>query len=277
LDKTTYRDALEALSFNSIMDPTPEDVARVTPHLDATDIATIFAAADNENESCSFASPALLVDGTFQCLYLSSWYKRDGRMTRNFSHFRAVRIKRQFPDQAKDYLFTDKALAYAEEHWGNTLVSDASKGYQEIWIRDMRQETTLGDPLPVLKLCFTTDWPIHLLLKNGSRPLPDVIESSIVHLTGFAVEGSELADTRRSSPWDHCARCGGRIGHQDCDSCGLQRKKPFEYRYDHNWLGWLGPKMIACAKERGHVFEIDPMKIHETHYRNWMKSNGLEE
>ncbi|MDB4979224.1 MAG: hypothetical protein JWM56_1410 [Candidatus Peribacteria bacterium] len=274
MNRETYRNGLIGLlQRHRLENPTPLDVASLCPHLDTTDIEQIFARA-NAEKSSYFAAPPLLVNHGYQILSVTGPLEYDGKKSPQYLNWSYTgRTLESYADGKKhgdvfsDYAFADKAIAYAQQHWGDKLILDDWDSYITTYLDDPRDKTKDGYPRTKLALFFVTKRPWNDLINDHHAPQSEVIDESILQMACSVLEGHELKGGRGGYTESNCANCGGGLALTGCTYCNLVFKDD-HYRCGGNTP--LMPKLAQYATANGHVFGIDPSNAREAERLRWV-------
>jgi hypothetical protein len=263
---STYRECLQAVRGKGVINPTPDVVAEICPHLTKEDIADIFMEV-NAGNICDFAAPPVLIDHSYHVLRLSPPYMR-GKVNRplRLSFVFAQRTAESYADGipkgdiAGTRKFYEKAIAYAQTNWGDHLILDTWKSYIEVNMLNPQDEDDYGNPRLNYKLFFTTKEDWNTIMNDSSSPRSEVINKSILQITHNQLEANEIKGGRGGYTNYNCTRCSGGLELESCSCC--------EEKFNNNGFrcGWRTPlpkKLRDYAIDQGFQFDMDPDKALE--------------
>lgn len=275
MHRDEYLALLTQLARSTIWSPSFAQVKAFCPHLNADEIAEIFKTVEG-GESFYFAAPPVRVNNAHQILSLSPPFigsdKKDYAVhlswvytNRTPASYADGRLK---GDIDTTYRFADKAIAYAQEHWGGDLILDSwnRAGFNQFLLQDPKDQTKRGDPKTkmVVYVCLNRDW--NEIINDPDAPESVVIDNHIVELTTSGIIGDELKGGRGGFTEFNCSRCGDGLSCSGCSSCGLV------FKDDHFRCGWDTPlprKIVEFAQRNGLVFTTDPSIAQKREADRW--------
>lgn len=260
-------------------------MAALCPHLTPEEAVAAFSAG--EDASAHVACPPLRVRGAFQIIrYIKP---RDGEPGR-VAMIRAGRTpasyataEGQHGDVFTRYPHMERAIAYAEQEWGDHLILDTWAAYVESHLQDPTQlrpregtRQEFAGVNPGERTGFpTTKGTLHLalardvndIINDHSEPGSVQYDAATVEATVDGFIGAELKGGRGGYTLFHCTVCESPLGLTECKGCG--------HAYgDDGWrsgsLEPLGPKLIAVVKASGlTAFPKDPAVAQATELAQW--------
>ncbi len=268
MHKNIYQNILAFFSTASKLAATPEIVGQLCPHLSKAEVKAIIAKAEREKCSYYFAMPPLLIDNVVgvACIEPAS---KDG------SEPQVASISFVFAQKVtpKSVRYSKRALNFARRYWGDSLVTDKSKSYVTICVKDPTKLDDNGSATTTTCVHFTTARNWQDLLADHSAPQSQLINNSILHITSVAALAMELGNEGGCYGNDCCcAHCGGGLFLTVCTACNHN----FE---DDGWsCGWNTPlpeKIVSYLVQHGHQFAIDPAVARHFEAAKWSQSQSI--
>ena len=293
MNRKEYRSLIGQLP---IKNPTPQDMARLCPHLTAEEAVQAFT-----TDSGYVACPPLRVRHGFQILSyhgerveeIKVWRVIDGKETQivtgtknhparlNWSY--AGRTSKSYADgrlpygcSLSPYRHMGEAMKFAEEHWGDELTLDDWVSVVEFCIQDPTD--LVNNPYcadyprtkTVLQLTLTRD--LNAVTNDQSKPQSELFDDAISQMTLDNVVLYELIGGRGGFTEFNCANCGAGLGLSGCYGCGHR------FRDDKMRSGWNTPlsrKMVEFLRENGHEFKVDPEIAWTKERQGWERIRRL--
>lgn len=248
-EKIQYRASLDRLP---IVDPTPEDMATVCPHLSPEQAVAAFTSTER---SSYLACPPLRVKQSFQIVsYRHAFNVSDGKHYPN-------ELQWSYASRCgctTEYRFAKEAVDFANVHWGADLIEDTWKAVVDFHVQDPTDLTTgVYSDYPRTKAVLYTALNRELgdIINDHSRPESELFDIAIAQMTTDLKVWHELKGNRGGYTEFNCYHCGAGLGLSSCTGCGHR------FRDDHYRCGWQTPlsrKMVAFLRECGHEFAISP-------------------
>lgn len=266
MDRATYRSLLQQLP---IKNPTPDDMARLCPHLTPDQAVAAFT-TNNGYVAC----PPLRIRNAFQILSLSKGWTEEIKTRKGGSQ--VVTGTKQHPpminwsytgrtpasyadgrangDMFLEYTHMREAMRFAEDNWGTDLILDDWVSVVNFYIEDPT-DLLNGRPRWKATLHVTLNRDLNELINDHSKPESDLFDDAISQMTLDRFVGQEQKGGRGEFTERNCGHCGAGLSLSSCTGC----HHPFS---DDGWRsGWSTPlsrKMVAFLRENGHTFAIDP-------------------
>lgn len=161
-------------------------------------------------------------------------------------------------DAFGEYRFMAEAMAYAEEHWPESLRLDDWVNFQEVYLDDPTDQDVHGNPetKAVVYVCLNRDWDE--IRGDRTKTAVQVWDDAISFATLDSLEGSELQGGRGGGTEFVCAHCGGGLGLSICYEC---KNRFHDDQYRKGTCISLPPKLIKLLRESGHEFALDPERL----------------
>lgn len=293
MKQTEYRSILGRLP---IKNPTPADMAMLCPHLTAEEAVQAFTTG-----SGYVAVPSLRIRHGFQIVShqrewveeIRGWGVVNGQDTRivigsknhpaqlNWSC--AGRTLASYADGMSHgdvfapYTHADRAMKFAEDHWGDELILDDWVCVVEIFVQDPtdlvtdRYHTDYPRTKAVLYIALSRD--LGKIMNDHSKPESDLFDEAIAQMTLDRFVWHEIKGGRGGYTEFNCAHCGAGLELSGCSGCGHR------FRDDQYRCGWHTPlsrKMVAFLHDHGHLFKVDP-EIARTKEREGWEARAREE
>ena len=280
-----YRSILGQLPIKC---PTAKNMATLCPHLTTEEAVKAFTSGTGY-----VACPPLRIRHGFQIVsYSKEWVEKvTVRATHtqvitgtknhpallNYSYAGRTRAsyedRKSHGDVFASYKHIKKALAFAENNWGEELILDDWIDVVEFYIQDPthlvndRYHHDSPRTKAILRASLSRDWnEIH---NDGSKPKSQLIDEAISQMTLDSVVWHELRGGRGGFTEFNCAHCGAGLGLTACSGCGHR------FRDDQIRCGWptpLSPKMVKFLRESGHVFKVDPEISWKNEQEQWVRT-----
>lgn len=276
MKRQEYRSILGQLP---IKNPTPDDVARICPHLTGGEASAVLAG------NGFIAIPPLRVRKGYQTVaYYPEWveqvfefdknerYKKTLIGTKNhpacldWSGARRTResyMDSQFHgDYSKwNYRYMEKAMKFAEDNWGQELVYDSWKSSGCFYIQDptdLVNDCYYKNHPRTKAVLYITFWREFDEIRNDeSESQNELFDQAIMEMTLDRMIYDELKGGRGGFISYNCAHCGGGL---DLTFCTFCRNTFSDNHFRCGWRTPLSRKMVNFLLENGHKFGIDPEK-----------------
>ncbi len=246
MDFARYRKRLSTLP---LLHPRPEDMAALCPHLSPDEAVAAF------KSGARVGRPPLKATGAFPTLKFYPGWVDDAEgvvyppcIDHSVGHF-------ENPCAAR-------ALAFAQEHWGDRLMTHSSSMERLAEFRILEpvgsnlQEPALEHPrlLFTLGVSLVEDW---VNLSSRCDLTPEMVDRAILEMTVDPLEWEELLGGAGSFVQLNCARCGHYLSDEGCLGCKQYFALP---RVPSGGTLPLSPKMVAYVQSnKGHTFPQDPL------------------
>lgn len=219
LDGTRYRylSQLTQLYGAAQSATSVNEVKKYCPHLNNVQIQSLMRQASRDLK-VSFSAPAVRVEESYHTLQLSSVqeFVQGRRRMRESWCLKYLNFQEK---ASSDDLFSEEAMAFSKENWGDSLYLDDWKEFQEIRIVNPR----------TLELKKT----IYCVL---DRPWKDVVNNSVgkkdqcwgkaIKLFTFnPLEGKELRGKRGVFIEEQCSGCWNGLSQTACKTCKVTFNK----------------------------------------------------
>lgn len=250
--------ALEVCQY--VEDPTLGQMLAVCPHLTQEQLEQSFMV-----EGAAVAVPSIKVKGSFWTAnYFRSVSNREPSIFSVSLHCRTLSSYGSGQRKLRHYpfpvLYQAEAMAYAEEHWPESLVLDNWEGFVQVDILD--PSTVISTRLE--GLTFYRPYVIYVGLKEkwstlwrSGRVGAGAWDNAIAITTLNCIEGQEIKGYRGVHHQVNCAHCGGGLGLGVCHGCGVNLP------LDRSKVGYYGDAPLPMAlrqllEEHGHHFQRFP-------------------
>lgn len=238
-----------------IVNPTHSDMARLCPHLTREEAIAAFTSGTGY-----VALPPVRVKNAFQIVSYHAGYTNDRgekyppRLSWSYS---------SRTDGSHPYKHMQKAVTYAANHWGDTLVQDSWSYVMDIVLQDPTRlvrgpfSANADQPKRVRTICLAMSRRLDSIWNQSNPPMPDsqLIDQAIIELTTDPLVARELEGGRGGGTQFNCAHCGGGLSLSGCTVC-LHRFRDDQFR-----CGWRTPlpqTVIDLLRSQGHTFGQDP-------------------
>ena len=281
-----YRSILGQLPIKS---PTPQDMAKLCPHLTIEEAVKAFT-----TNSGYVACPPLRIRHGFQIVsYQKEWVEEirvsrvkdgteDASVTGTKNHparldwSYASRTPKSYADGKSHgdgfscYKHKNKAMKFAEDNWGEELILDDWNSVVEFYVQDPtdlvndKYHKDYPRTKAVLRVTLTRD--LNEVINDHSKPESELFDEVISQITLDHIIWHEIKGAHSASTDFNCANCGAGLGLSLCSGCGHR------FRDDHFRCGWNTPlsrKMVAFLRENGHEFKVDPEIAWKKERENW--------
>jgi len=267
--RDAYRNALYDLLFGE--EGTLSMLASVAPHLCEEEVRSILERV-GKGEDVWVAAPPLRVNWSYIALCASS--EKPGQFTPRPipSHLMlvdSVRQQRSYADGVPkgdphvSSLFEGRAIAYAQQHWGDQLILDTWSSHVSVDFMDCCDVDEHGYPKEVDLAFFVTAADLASLAREGS---PQHLNDSIVEVTTCLLAGLHELDggprlyDRSSGSGYHfrcyaCSRCGSVLEPEGCPGCRVRFTRKDLALFANQPLRSLPQKVIECLLAKGHNFQ----------------------
>jgi len=275
MESKEYRSLLGQLPIKS---PTPQDMAKMCPHLTEKEAVEAFT-----TDSGYVACPPLHVRHGFQIVSyhrelveeIKVWGVVNGKRTQTITGTKnhpsrldwsyASRTPESYADGNSHgdvftpYKHMNKAMKFAEENWGDELILDDWMDIVEFYIQDptdlINNRYHKDQPRTKAVLHVSLNRSFNEIINDCSKPVSELIDNAILQMTLDRVVWHELKGGRGAFTEFNCAHCGAGLSLSSCTGCG------HKFEDNHFRSGWCTPlsrKMVAFLREKGHEFEVDP-------------------
>jgi hypothetical protein len=280
MENKEYRSILERLPIEG---PTPQDMAKLCPHLTADEAVKAFT-----TDSGHVACPSLRIRHGFQIVsYHKEWVEEikvprvkngteDASVTGTKNHparldwSYAGRTRESYADdKSHGETFSpcrhmDEAMRFAESNWGGGLILDNWTSVVEFYVQDPTE--LVGCPQTKAMLYVTLGRDLNKINNDLSKPGSELLDEAVLQMTNDHVIWAELEGGRGVFTEANCANCGAGLGRSGCFSCG--------HRFRDDGIRGasctpLSRKMVAFLREIGHEFKVDPEIAWKKERDNW--------
>lgn len=257
LDRGSRRDSFEGWDVDQHVPLTREVLAGLCPHLPEHQLDELLQR--KPGSVVTIAAPPLLVGDCFHRISIiwseKPWLSLD----------RAQFLKSSGAKYApRPVPFQDEAVAYARQHWSNSLIKRSWVDVVEIHLQDpgklVIRNNHMGNqynrPKTMLRLGIALCREQSAISNDNSAPRCDLYDRAIVHISNTQAENLELRPERFISAWLNCYRCGQILDLNSCRTCKLR----FDDDKEACCCGTqLTPKMLEYVRSLGHeLVQGDP-------------------
>ncbi len=230
----------------------PDQIAHLCPHLEA-EVAT-----QALNTKGMLALPPCAINHGHHVLWREqSWQQEDdvwivnpaGTLERKVvkATTHPAQLKLGFPSRlatsAPTYPHATEAVKFAEQNWGQRLVTDT---WQEVLYLVILNPN--GHTAEIVYLALNDRWDSLTKVK----PVSQALDAAIVKITCDPIIGAEFRGARTSRVAYACGRCGAGLTSNVCPICYTH------YEVRGTFPATLPPKVVAALAALGHAFSVDP-------------------
>lgn len=239
---TEYFDAIRTLEHKTIMNPSPDYVQDLTPHL--SDEQRKALTTIEEGDKVYFALPPVLVRDGFNIACYEA--HEDGRIVLRYAAYMKGKTY-----GSEDIPYSAEAMNFAKYQWNERMISDTWKSFETIYVQDPR-DLTDGYPTTKFIVGFTTNRDSGEIIKDLSATQSDLLNRALGEISvDNPLEREELRGGRCIRNRYNCARCGGELLRNRCTACG----DAFDGKIHSTPL----PEKVAkILMEKGHHFGVEP-------------------
>lgn len=279
MNKNEYRAALGRLP---IANPTEEDIKALCPHLSIDEAMKAF-----EADSGYLACPPLKVKGAFQIIgYRKGKSKAIEGCEPKLS---LAKINWSFAGRAAGlyyginpandtythYRFSEEAIKFAEDNWGQELIADDWSDVVKFIIKDPSDlaDTRWHKDQPKLKAILYVTLDCKLSEINPGKQMPESVafDKHILYMTIDKAIRHELKAARSGHVHHNCAYCGAPLSLFGCDNCN-HKFEDDNIRCDDTMP--LSVKMTEFLREKGHKFHISPRIAQYKEKKLWKRQHN---
>jgi hypothetical protein len=265
MDRSTYMEALHGVN-RYILNPTPEDIVAITPHL--TEEQRELAIKPKKNSlTAYFAIPPTRVKYGY---LVASYSLVDGETSLDIGFPKRTRKSyakgQNYRDSYYYVPFENEAMAFAEAQWGDALILDTWESVGQVYLQDPSDLTDNGYPKTKAVIYYATDREYNDFMQGKNAPWSDMWNNSIVELTLDEVEGMEFRGGRGGYVEYNCAYCSFGLALNKCNNCG--------YQFVDNYIrsGWdvpIAEKMVTLLQKHGYQFKLEPAIARNRERQAW--------
>ncbi len=267
-----HRRNLTILEEKSAKVTTVADVKKYCPHLSDEQIKELMDIAFHQR-GVLFATPSVMIKGSFHVLRLSSDMKIEGnnlskqtKVALKLQYVYHQKTKESYPDHKShkdvfiDYNFSKEAMSFAEANWSKSLMLNHWSDYGRVVLQDPvdlhNYEQSDGDfkhiynnsPKTKAVIHWVTNRSWNEIRSNGSIKIEYLWDKAIEMFTLNPIIGKELQGGTDGHELYHCSRCSEGLKISSCDGCNATFTDVF-WRYNH--FGRLPENMVRPLKALG--------------------------